>query len=802
MKEKNAALLRLPKALVLLAAFFLAALASADPVTIRYSCSSSGDGLKLLNGTARRFEAAHPGIRVKIEPVVDNYENKLLSMVAARVAPDVAVINPNRFATFAARGVFKPLDDFPDLNGPEADVAGRYQNLVDAYRLNGKLYALPLDVACSAYIYYNKRLFREAGIPYPDGSWTWDTKIRPELREKDFVWTIARLTRRKEAGGKPFQYGLASAWPQLWMDTLLMSSDVRMWDDDRDPKKLTLNDPRVVEVFRFAADCLNRDHWMPNNSDVTLGSGSTMQDEFRKGRIAMLESGAWEVKDMRKKMRDEWDIAAFPAFARAKTTYLPGEGAALGVLASSQHPKEAWEWIKWVCGPEHLVPMARSGESQPSIRALAIQPGVWLPAPGSSVPPQNLVVTDAVAQRAHFRPLPEWFANGVGSDIQGAVYGVLSGEQKPETVLKTLQENEPGKLALARNRADSPPYPYGLGVTVGVLLALALVAWIYLPERARRLSRQERAENRSAYLFLIPWLVGLGFTVGPMIYSFLLSFAESDIIRTPKWRGVGNYADALNPKIDDTLYVSLKQTFLFAAVSVPLGLVAALLLALLLNQKVRGVPLFRALYYLPSLASAVAMSLIWQRLFDKDQGIINLFLYGNDGKSGFLHLGPMLSNLVGTPGEAVNWLGNTKTVIPAFIIMGLWGAGGGTIIFLAGLQAISTTYYEAATLDGAGAWRRFRNVTLPMITPYLFFSLITGVIGALQVFGQSFVLTDGGPDRATLFMVVWLYKKAFGELQMGYASALAWILFVVILVFTLLQLAIARRWVYYEGDLK
>jgi len=287
-----------------------------------------------------------------------------------------------------------------------------------------------------------------------------------------------------------------------------------------------------------------------------------------------------------------------------------------------------------------------------------------------------------------------------------------------------------------------------------------------------------------------------------MIYSLLLSFADSDIIQTPKWRGIGNYADLLNPHVDDTLFVSLKQTFLFAGLSIPAGIVSALSLALLLNQKVKGIPLFRSLYYLPSLASAVAMSLIWMRLFDKDQGLINAFLYGADGRSGFLHLGPFLSNLIGTPGQTINWFGNTKTVIPAFIIMGLWGAGGGTIIFLGGLQGISTSYYEAATLDGAGIVKKFWKVTLPLLTPYVFFSLITGVIGALQVFGQAFVITSGGPDRATLFAVVWLYDQAFGQLKMGYASAIAWILFAVIMVFTVLQLAVAKRWVFYEGDFK
>jgi len=788
--------------LAVLAGALFAGLCHADPVTVRFAAASGGDNLKLLNKQVREFEALHPNIHIKLEPIADNYENKLLAEYAANVAPDCAGFSANRIGLFASRGALKPLNDFADIGSAEVDVKGRYSTIVDALTVGGKLYALPRDVACTAIIYFNKRLFREAGIPYPDGSWTWDTKIRPELREKDFVWTMRQLTRKKPGSSVPYQFGLAAAWPQLWMETLLLSSNVRMWDSDEKPTKLFLTDPRVVDVFQFAADCLNTFHWMPSNNDVTLGSGSTMQDEFRKGRIAMLQSGAWEIRDMRKKMSEDWDIAPFPRCATAEAPYLPGEGGGVGIFKTSSHSKEAWEWIKWYCGAPGITEIAQSGETQPSIRSLALQPGVWLPPVGAHLPPEHLTITDGLAMRVHNRHLPDWFSGGVQNDLGGAYYAVLSGEKTARDVLDKLQTDEPGKLALAVRRADGPPYPFAKGLEVGIAIVVALLFWVYKPEFKRKLTRTERAESRSAYLFLIPWFCGIALTLGPMIYSLLLSFADSDIIQTPKWRGLGNYADLLNPHVDDTLFVSLKQTFLFAGLSIPAGIVSALGLALLLNQKVKGIPLFRSLYYLPSLASAVAMSLIWMRLFDKDQGLINAFLYGGDGKSGFLHLGPFLSNLIGTPGQTINWFGNTKTVIPAFIIMGLWGAGGGTIIFLGGLQGISTTYYEAAKLDGAGPVRRFWKVTLPLLTPYVFFSLITGVIGALQVFGQSFVITAGGPDRATLFAVVWLYDQAFGQLKMGYASAIAWILFIVILIFTVIQLAIAKRWVFYEGDLK
>ena len=775
-----------------------------NPITIRFACSSSGKNLARLQRPVRQIEALNPDIHVKVEPIVDNYDNKLLSMLAAEVQPDAAYLNPNRFIMFAGKGALIPLDNFPDLHGPEVDLAGRYQNLVKAFQFQGKQYAIPRDVACSAYIFYNKLAFDRAGIPYPDGSWTWDTKVRPELREKDFGWVMDRLTIKDPDRSQPKQYAFTSSWPQLFMESLLASSNVQMWDSDEHPTKLYLDNPMAVEVFRFASDCFNKYHWIPSNNDISLGAGSTMQDEFRKGHIAMLESGAWDIQDMRLKHTGEWDIAPFPRFARANSDYLPGEGAGAAMFRGTKYPEQTWKWIKYYTGVRALTEMAHDGESQPSIRRLAITPGIWLPAKGATGPdamPAHLAISDEVAQRVRNRQLPDYFS-GIANDIQGTYYGVLTGEKEPGTALADLQRDEPKRLALELSRVNGSAFPTKPAFAIAVLIVAGIVGWVFWPERNLKRTRNEKSENRSGFLFIAPWIVGIAFTIGPMLYSLILSFAASDIIQPPTWRGLGNYADALNPTVDDTLFVSLRQTFIFTALSIPIGLSASLALALLLNQKVRGVPIFRALYYLPSLASAVAMSLIWMRMFDRDKGIINAILYGGDGKSGFLHIGPVLSNWIGTPGEPINWLGNSHTVIPAFIIMGLWGAGAGTVILLAGLQGIPEMYFEAATLDGATAFQKFRKITLPLLSPTLFFSLITGFIGALQVFSQAFVITGGGPDRATMFYMVWLYQKAFGELRMGYASALAWILFVIIMAGTAIQLTLAKRWVHYEGEIK
>ena len=254
--------------------------------------------------------------------------------------------------------------------------------------------------------------------------------------------------------------------------------------------------------------------------------------------------------------------------------------------------------------------------------------------------------------------------------------------------------------------------------------------------------------------------------------------------------GLGNFAEMAG---DDRFWKSLRATLIYTFFSVPLGVAGSLGLALLLNTKIRGQSVFRTLFYLPSVASVVAASLIWLRLFNPESGLLNQIL-------GALHLNPALRALGLTdPSKGyVNWLGSEKTALGSLIVMSLWGIGGGMVIYLAGLQGIPQSYYEAASLDGASVWQRFRHVTLPLLTPTIFFTLIIGVIGSFQVFTQGFVMTQGGPNNATLFYVLYLYENAFQFLKMGYASALAWVLFLIILGFTALQMR-ASRWVHYEG---
>ncbi|MGH7861621.1 MAG: carbohydrate ABC transporter permease [Candidatus Dormibacteraceae bacterium] len=289
-------------------------------------------------------------------------------------------------------------------------------------------------------------------------------------------------------------------------------------------------------------------------------------------------------------------------------------------------------------------------------------------------------------------------------------------------------------------------------------------------------------EERLGYLYIAPWLLGLIiFTAGPLLASLYLSFTDYQVTVAPKWVGLANYAKAFFQ--DGLVGVSLGDTAYYVFISVPLGLAASLLCAMLMDRKIWGVAGFRTLYYMPSIVPTVVTTLLWVYLLQPDYGLVNSLL-GN----------------VGIPGPG--WLNSTLWAKPALIIMALWaGAGGSTmIIFLAGLQSVPGELYEAAEVDGAGPLRKFINITLPLLSPTTFFNLIVGMIAAFKVFTSAFVATQGGPGDATRFFVLYLYNQAFVDYRPGYASALAWILFVIILLFTLLQFAVARGWVYYESS--
>lgn len=785
-------------------AVFFAALVSslvmAEKIELRFVCWDGVDDMVAITGAARSFEAAHPNIVVKVESVSANYQEKLLAEYAAGVCPDVAMMDFGHFEKFALRNAILPLNQF-FKDTPKFRLGDYYKEIVDSHSLKGQLYVLPRDIAPIGLVFYNRKLFKEAGIPEPDGTWTWDWQERPELRQKDFLWVMHQLTKFDEKG-HPTRWGYAPGWKDLITQEFYLSAGAHESDNQESPTKILLDDPRIIKAYELTADLSLRKKWMPSDTEISSELQTSARQLFTTQKVAMFQTGVWEVPQMRKEIVPgkagffDWDVAIAPAFASGKRAF-PTGGSGYCIMSTTKHPHEAWLLTQWMAGEPGMISLARAGRAQPAIKRMA-RSSVWIPGPSSPLEmqyPKHMMVTDQCVPYVDFGTRsPEW--PEVISVANAYFSRIYDGTGTAKDVLSDGTKRGQQRLDYLLKQKNLEPFNWGIAVAVALALFLVLVGWIYWPEfKVRRTSKQKK-ENFAGYMFVMPWILGVVLlTIGPMLLSLLMSFADWDIIQPAKWRGLGNYTEAST--VDPRFWVSLKATALYVILSVPSGIAVSLGLALLLNTKVKGMPLWRTCYYLPSIASPVASSLIWKRIFKPDGGLLNTFIYGTDGKGDFLGLATALRPLANQNGR-IDWLGNEHMALPALSIMSLWGAAGGMIILLAGLQAVPQYLYEAALLDGASPLKRFKSVTIPMISPALFFSLITGIIGSFQVFTQSFVMTNGGPNDATMFYMLHLYQDGFFNLRMGYASALAWVLFAIIMVMTAIQFKMSK-WVHYEG---
>jgi multiple sugar transport system permease protein len=301
------------------------------------------------------------------------------------------------------------------------------------------------------------------------------------------------------------------------------------------------------------------------------------------------------------------------------------------------------------------------------------------------------------------------------------------------------------------------------------------------PEEKRLAAREAGRDNKAGYLFLLPWLIGLVLIIGgPMLASLYLSFTDYSLIQAPSWVGLENYARMLS---DPRLHKSLAVTFTYVFVGVPLQLIAALAIAMLLNEGMKGLAFYRSIFYLPSmLGASVAIAVLWRQMFEVD-GLVNQVL-----------------RLFGIP-ATTSWIGDPQYALWTIILLHVWTFGSPMVIFLAGLRQIPGMYYEAASVDGASRWNQFRRITLPLLSPIIFFNLVLQIINAFQAFTQAFVVSNGtgGPADSTLFYTLYLYQRGFVQFQMGYAAAMAWLLVVIIAAFTALNFYFSKHWVFY-GD--
>jgi multiple sugar transport system permease protein len=739
---------------------------------------------RIMEALDQEFEDQHPNIRiVRINPGANDYESKIKTMLAAGTPPDVFYLRPEMLREFASMKLIAPLDE-PFAKEPQEWKDDFIPIMLNAWRYNqatdkigdpnATLYGLPKDFTTEV-MYVNLDLFQKAGVAVPYRGWTWD----------EYQDVVKKITALPPVGGKKVYGGSI----EIWHDTV--RSIVWTYGGDffgpggfRD---VTLDSPEAQAALTMLQRTRQVDHTVYNPTVVGQEGG----EEFLRGTIGVLGPlGRWKVPRMKEVTAFKWDCVPMPHEKQAASMVWY---TAWSMATASPHPQECYELIKYLTGAKGQILAAHLGLAVPSLKSVAYSDDFLNP-PG--MPKHNSqAFLDAlkVARIQQVPREPEWARLSVEEFQKSLLLGVKS----PAQVAIDIKRRWLSELDSPLRQGHWQPMRWQMVLSLTAALLLTGIVALWWRARRERLGPLDRAQERAGFSFIALWLIGfLALTLGPMIASLLLSFTRWSAMVPLGWAesvGTTNYKQLFGH--DETFAHSLNVTLYFVILGVPVSQIAALAIAMLMNLRIRGIAWFRTIYFVPTVVGGAALSVLWLQLLDDQYGLINHMLR------------PFLG-LVGL--HPPNWFGAdyskfppiddaARWAIPAFVIMGLWGVGGGMIIYLAGLKGIPVSLYEAATIDGAGPSRKFWNVTLPMLSPLIFYNLVMGIIGSFQIFTQAKIMTNGGPGDDTLFYVINLYRQAFEFHNMGYASAMAWVLFLIVLVLTLLVFRGSKNLVYYEG---
>ena len=726
---------------------------------------------EIVESLCASFEASHPDISIKRINASADYTSKLQTMIAGGNPPDLFFWNSHMLPEYAVRDIILDVEDYlqSDIaNGKlPFDFDDVYPQTLDSFRFDGKvtgrgtLYALPTTFTPLGF-YYNKNLFDKAGVSYPTDDWTWE-----EFEQKARV--IGELD-----GCYGAEFFVNSASVRLF----LRSYGLDLFTDGFG--RLRLTEPQVIKVldrlreWRFGTDAGR----MLTSAKSMVETG---ESAFMSGKVGMLGPvGRWVVPSFRKIKDFGWDFAQMPRGAfRTNMVYVAG----WCIAKRSKHQKEAWEIAKHFAKPECQGINSRYGLALPTLRQVAEGPDCVNPA----IKPDrdDLFLKGVERSTAMQWPAEPAFLTALEVALDESL---RMGTSTVKDAMKQAEREWQRSLASPLRRGDFPLMPWKkimaiAAVTMGIVLPAGAFVWW-----KRRPKKRAFREELAGLAMISPWLIGIvAFMAFPMVLSLLLAFTKWSGVATldhARLVGLKNWTQMLfhDPRMLRSMWVTVYYVLLM----VPLGQCLALAVATLMNREVKGINTYRSVWYLPTVLAGVGMAVMWLWVFDCEHGLLNAFLK------------PLLAPFGLKPPEwflaDAKWFG-----VPAFVIASFWSVGGPMLIYLAGLHAIPKTLYESARIDGAGGWARFRHITLPMLSPVILFNLVMAIIGSFQIFTLAFVMTRGGPGDATRFYVLYLYNKAFELYEMGYASAMAWLLFVVVLVLTLITLGLSRKRVYYEA---
>lgn len=698
---------------------------------------------------------------------------KLQTMFASGEPPDVFYLGFEKVADLASKGLLTDIESLITQDRaagvPTIDLERFFTPVLDCFRYDaetdslgrGALVAVPKDFTTVGF-YYNKDLFRRAGVPEPspDG-WTWDA----------FISAARAIGKLPDCYGADFATWEAMVRVYLWNHGLdFVSAD---WE------RLRFDDPRL----QAALDRLRR--WF-HDEDRTLVSAKTQletgQEPFLAGNVGMAGPfGRWKVPTYRLIRDFDWDFAPLPHAAGKP----PRNGVftvGWAIARSSPRRREAWRFIKYLSGERGQTLMCEAGLAIPAHKDVAYGPAFC---DGRDKPRNCRVFLDAAE---HARPIA-WPADPRYQDaLRVSLEDVFKLNKPVAPAMARVDKAWRAYREAERREHSRPRMPWSrvavwLLVPLGLIVLAALVLW-YRRRPAGLAFREEIAGS----LMIGPWAAGfLAFTAFPIVLSLLLAFTRWSGMTTldyARWVGLDNFRALW--RSDDVFRYSLWVTAWYALLAVPTSQIVALGAAMLLNHEYKSIGVFRAIWYLPSVLAGVGMAVMWKWVFHHEHGLFKMVL------DPILH--PFgLSAPAWLEKDAETW------GVPAFVIVNLWAVGGTMMIYLAGLKGIPKDLYEAAAIDGARGWKRFTRITLPMLSPVIFFNVIIAVIASFQIFTQAYVMTGGGPGNATRFYVIRLYNEAFDFHEMGYGSAMAWLLLLIVLALTLLMMGGSKRFVYYEG---
>jgi multiple sugar transport system permease protein len=778
------------------------------PVTLTVVHWGAPSEDKIVADLCAAYEKEHPNVKIdRINPGVEHTREKLETMIAAGEPPDVFYLDPVQLARFARLGLVEPLDGYI-AGEPNGWFEGLFPGLRDAFRFDvrsgevgkGPIFALPKDFVTLA-MYVNTNLCESAGVDWRDiqkNGWTWD-RFATESKK------LIRLRERSPFAGRDI-YGSYLFTIPAFLPSILWTfgGDFFARDAQGQPdfRRVALDTPESQAALEFVARVRLQDRTSYNPTGIAQEG----YQEFINGNIGFIGPlGRWYVPIFKDIKAFRWDIVPLP---HAKETVTSAFYNGWAMSSGSKQKREAYSLIHFLLGDEGQLAVANSALAIPS-RMTAAHSQAFLHPQGTGdsrdapIPPHDAQIFLDEAAYMRFIQNPDQAVEWNTIAELALNRAIMTGQVTPKEAAKNVAAEWLKKLDSPLEGKSFPIMPWTQVLVVAGLVFAALVTALVLRARRERLGRLDAKQELAGWAFISPWVLGFSLlALGPMIASLLLALSQwtgLNAMSQAKFVGLANLTTLFS--YDTAFWQSLRVTGYYVLLGVPATQLAALCLALLMNAKVRGIAVFRTVYFVPSVVSGVALAVLWRELFQNEHGLINELLRP---LAALFHQRP--PNWFGVDVTSVPPVNDAHAWgVPAFVIMGLWGVGAGMIIYLAGLKGIPESLYEAARLDGAGAWRRLLSVTLPMLSPIIFYNVVMGMIGSFQIFTQAYVMVGnstssrGGPDNALLFYVVNLYREAFDYHNMGYASAMAWVLFIIVLGLTAILFRGSRKLVYYEG---